>query len=110
MSAAPFLPGCFELLREKSEWRPALVLVGCTRIPGGETELQQFRIIHRAEVGAESLKVEGTGPKHCVPLNERVRKDSTCGSSHARRHNLTRPPTTRSEWADVRSMPESNWR
>ena len=70
MPPAPFLPGGFELLREKSEGRPALVFVRCTRMPGGEAELQQFRIIHPAEVCAESFK--GARLKHRVLLGEKV--------------------------------------
>ena len=54
MSPAPFLPGGFELLGEESKGRPALVFVRCTRMPGGEAESQEFGIIHRADVCAES--------------------------------------------------------
>ncbi len=76
--------GGFKLLREKNEWWSALVFVRCTRMPGGEAESQEFGIIHRADVCAERSKVEGVGPKHCMPLSERGRKDSTSGSSHSR--------------------------
>lgn len=72
MPPAPFLPSGFELPREKSEWRHALVLAGCTRMSGGEAELQEFGIIHRAKVCAESFKVEGTRLKHRVVLSEKT--------------------------------------
>jgi hypothetical protein len=74
MPPAPFLPGGFELLREKNEWRSALVFSRCTRIPSGEAELQQLGIIHRAEVCAESIKVEGARLKHRVLLGERLKE------------------------------------
>jgi hypothetical protein len=74
MPPAPFLPGGFKLLREKSEGRLALVFVRCTRMSGGEAESKQFRIIHRAEVCAEGFKVDGTGPKHCMLLSERLKE------------------------------------
>ena len=74
MPLAPFLPSGFELLREKNEWRSVLVFSRCTRIPGGEAELQQLGISHRVEVCAESLKVEVPRLKHCVLLGERLKE------------------------------------
>jgi hypothetical protein len=73
MPPAPFLPGGFELLREESDGRPAFVFVRCTRMSGGEAESQEFGIIHRAEVCAESFEVEGARLKHRVLLAERLK-------------------------------------
>jgi hypothetical protein len=58
MSAAPFLLRGFELLMEGIEGTPALVFIGCTRAPGGETELQEIGIVHRGGANApeESLR------------------------------------------------------
>jgi hypothetical protein len=72
MPAAPFLPGGFELLREKNEGRPALVFVGRTSVSCGKAELQQFRIIHPAEVCTESFK--GARLKHRVLPGKRLKE------------------------------------